>query len=93
MHQPTLFGDAQRATRWCIARRSLYIVPRRDLTGYTIRMRWSQKLGLQLDHVFMSYADAARTVERIYAAGFITMNCWKRIYNPRWSTSCRTLSN
>jgi hypothetical protein len=88
--QPQLFGDPQ--VRWRLGRRSVHVVPRRDLTGYTIRVRWSEKLGLQLDHVFVDLRRAQDVVQRIYTSGFLTLACWKRIYRPKWSPTCRTLT-
>ena len=93
MHQPQLFGDAQRATRWHLARRTAHVVARRDGSGYVIRVRWSQKLGLQLDHLFFSKAEADAVCNRVHTVGYITLSCWKKIYNPKWSAQCRTLSN
>lgn len=80
-----------RDAKWHLNRRVPHIVPRADNTGYVIRVRWSQKLGFQLDHVFASHRVAVETLDRIQLAGFITPINWKRFFNPKWSPKCVTL--
>ena len=88
MKQAQLFEDH---TKWHIGRRAAHVVCRRDATGYTVRIRWSQKLGLQLDHVFITYAAAQRKARDIELLGFIKPVYWKRIFNPKWTPSCETI--
>lgn len=88
MHQPQLFG---RDAKWRLGRRTLHVVPRNDMTGYVIRTRWSQQLGMQLDHVFASHAEATRYVDRIALCGFITPIHWKKIFRPKWTPKCQTI--
>ncbi len=87
MRQPRLFGDST----WTLGRRTTHVVLRSDQTGYTIRIRWSDKLGLQLDHTFVNYARALRVCEQIELRGRLDMTCWKRIYNPKWTPRCETI--
>lgn len=76
---------------WTLNHRSVHVVPRRDATGYTIRVRWSQKLGLQLDTVFTSRHRAVAIAQQIMLRGRIDLQYWKRIFNPKWSPTCTTL--
>lgn len=87
MRQPRLFGDHT----WTLGRRTAHVVPRNDGTGYTVRIRWSHKLGLQLDHVFVNHARAARIAEQIALRGRLDMSCWKRIFYPKWTPHCETI--
>lgn len=87
MRQPRLFGDSV----WHLGRRTAHVVLRSDQTGYTIRVRWSDKLGLQLDHVFVSEHRAKQVVEQIHLRGKLEMSCWKRIYRPKWTPRCNTI--
>ena len=77
--------------RWVLKRRSVYVVPRRDGTGYVIRVRWSERLGLQLDHVFTHEARALQVCRQIELRGSIDLAYWKKIFFPKWSPTCRTL--
>jgi hypothetical protein len=88
MRQRPLLEDH---TRWFLHGRTPHVVPRADATGYVLRVRWSPKLGLQLDHVFSSYDRALQHAEHIELAGFIRPVFWKRIFHPKWSSTCRTL--
>lgn len=87
MKQPRLFGDYI----WRLGRRTPYVVPRSDGHGYRVRVRWSDKLGLQLDHTFFDEARAQRIVEQIRLRGRLDMTCWKKIYRPKWTPTCRTV--
>ncbi len=88
MRQRPLLDDH---TRWFLRGRTPHVVPRADATGYVLRVRWSPKLGLQLDHVFSSYDRALRHAEHIGLTGFIRPVFWKRIFHPKWSPTCHTL--
>jgi hypothetical protein len=78
-------------TQWFLRGRMVHVVPRADATGYVLRVRWSPKLGLQLDHVFPSHSLALRHADRIELTGRIRPVFWKRIYHPKWSPTCLTL--
>lgn len=86
MQQPRLFGDST----WHLGRRTAHVVPRSDGHGYRIRIRWSDKLGLQLDHTFVNASRAHRICEQIELRGRLDMSCWKRIYRPNWTPYCET---
>lgn len=88
MRQRPLLEDH---TRWFLRGRTPHVVPRADATGYVLRVRWSPKLGLQLDHVFSSYDRALQHAEHIQLTGFIRPVFWKRIFHPKWSPTCLTL--
>lgn len=88
MRQRPLLEDH---TRWFLRGRAPHVVPRADATGYVLRVRWSPKLGLQLDHVFSSYDRALQHAEHIQLTGFIRPVFWKRIFHPKWSPTCLTL--
>lgn len=83
--QPDLF-----ASEWRLARREVHVVPHPTLTCYRLRVRWSQRLGLELKYDIYSLRDAERTIERIKARGFIQRNRWHAYFNPQWDTRCRT---
>lgn len=89
MRQPRLFGDSC----WRLGRRVPHVVPRSDGYGYRIRIRWSHKLGLQLDHTFVNASRAEKVCDQIKLRGRLDMSCWKRIYNPKWSPSCNQLGS
>lgn len=87
--QRALFDVAEQ-TKWYLRGRMCHVVARTDGTGYTLRVRWSPKLGLQLDHVFVTSSDAhikARDIER---NGFLRPVFWKKIFRPQWDRSCHT---
>lgn len=78
--------------QWFLRGRMVHVVPRTDGTGLTLRIRWSPKLGLQLDHVFVNHRAAQDMASRIETSGFIRPVYWKRIFNPKWTPSCLTIS-
>ncbi len=78
-------------TEWRLGRRTVYAVPHPTLTCYRLRVRWSQRLGLELNYDIYSMRDAERTIERIKARGFIQRNRWHAYFNPQWSTNCKEL--
>lgn len=88
--KPRPARDIEDHVKWYLGQRMVHVVPRSDLTGYVLRVRWSHKLGLQLDHVFVSVVAAQRKAFDIERNGFLRPVHWKRIFNPKWSRSCET---
>jgi hypothetical protein len=90
MRQAPLFEDHE---QWFLRGRLVHVVPRSDGTGLTLRIRWSRKLGLQLDHVFVNHLAAQRKASQIELCGYIRPVYWKRIFKPRWTLQCLTISS
>lgn len=88
MRQAQLFEDH---TKWYLRGRMVHVVARADRAGYTVRVRWSDKLGLQLDHVFFTYNEASAKARDIELCGCLRPVYWKRIFRPHWSRSCETI--
>jgi hypothetical protein len=86
MHQQRLFGDVT----WTIGHRTVHVVPRTDMQGYRIRIRWTHKLGIQLDNTIMSRARAVALAQQIALRGRIDITLWKKIYHPKWDRQCCT---
>lgn len=90
MHSASDLGDYV----WTLRRyHSVHVVPRSDMQGYRIRIRWSNKLGLQLDNTVMSYTRAMSLAQQIQLRGRVDMRLWKKIFNPRWTPKCYTTSS
>ena len=87
--QGELFTDPH--VEWRLGKRTVHIVPHPTTTCLRIRIRWSQKLGLELQHDIYSGQQARRVIERILARGKIQRNRWRAYYNPRWTPSCVTI--
>ena len=85
--QRELFTDPH--IEWRLGRRQPKIVVHRTKTCLRVRIRWSQKLGLELQHDIYSQAHAERVVRRILERGAIQRDRWYAIYNPTWSPSCQ----
>ena len=79
-------------TMWSLGQvRTAHVVLRSDGTGYTVRVRWSRALGLQLDYVFVTARAARSVADRINRARVIRPTLWKKIYHPSWSPQCETI--
>ena len=55
-----------------------------------IRIRWSEKLGLELKHVCVDHAQAERVANAIRAKGVVCVDNWHMRYFPgkQWETRC-----
>lgn len=87
--QRELFTDPH--IEWRLGRRSVHIVSHPSKTCVRLRIRWSNKLGLELQHDIYSRAHAEATVRRIIARGAIQRDRWRAYYNPQWTPSCETI--
>ena len=73
--QLTLFESAQQR-EWYLGTR------RAEAVGNRVRIRWSDKLGLELDQALPSQCAAMRVASRINATKKIRVDLWRREFYP-----------
>jgi hypothetical protein len=79
-------------TKWRLYKRhTAFFVTHSGGTCYRVRIRWSGKLGLELDYDLHSTFEAQRVCERINNVRYIEPSRWRRVYYPdrapSWSSS------
>lgn len=84
-------GNAENEV-WDLERRSAFYVLHSTGTCYRVRIRWSNKLGLELPVDIYSSAHAQRVVDRIHARGCIEVARWYRVFFPSRTKSWSGLS-
>jgi len=59
-----------------------------QINEYTVRLRWSNKLGLSHPHVFETRDEAEAFLDRVAAATHIQPDLWEKHFHPgrNWET-------
>jgi len=50
--------------------------------AYRVRVRWSEKLGLELKHRFASVTEAREVADRVAKADGLTIALWEKDFYP-----------
>ena len=71
---------------WKLNGRKAEVQPH-DGGTFKVVVRWSEKLGVSLDHVFTDEANAKRIAEDVSKQGAIKTQYWSKEFFPKWGVA------